>query len=286
MSTPEATSPAAPPRSRPSGPAPGDEIKFTLPPPEPTGVTSIVVHPMARAARQFVKSLWTPSTIVYPLHDGKAERLEDPSFRHKVDIRSGVPIGVGEIWDNYRGVHALNVQTCISCNLCMFSCPDTCIDMVTTEVEGGKPKKCPQIDYGKCSFCGFCSDACPEGCLSMTPRYTITTSNRHNMVYSPEMMYAVYKTKLPMNPIRLARPENEDAILLDQDLCIGCNACARDCPTTCITMIEIPKPQAKPGEKLPRRIWNEPMVNDEDCVRCGTCISVCPKECLYWGAHG
>ena len=53
-----------------------------------------------------------------------------------------------------------------------------------------------------------------------------------------------------MNPIRLERPENEDAILLDAPLCIGCNACARDCPTQCITMLDIPKAVAKPGEKL------------------------------------
>ncbi|MDE1820664.1 MAG: 4Fe-4S binding protein [Euryarchaeota archaeon] len=282
------STPASPPI--PSRHPAAEEIKFTLPPPEPTGVASLVVHPLARAGRQFMKSLWRPSTIVYPFKTpfGKTEeRLENPEFRKEVDIRSGVPLGVGEVWDNYRGVHALNVQTCISCNLCMFSCPDTCIEMVTTETPDGKTKKCPQIDYGKCSFCGFCSDACPEGCLSMTSRYTLTTNDRGHMVYSPKMMYAIYRTKLPMNPIRLARPENEDNILLDEDLCIGCNACARDCPTKCITMIDIPKPSApKPGEKLPKRIWKEPMVNDEDCVRCGTCISVCPKECLYWGSHG
>ncbi len=255
-------------------------VKRTPAAPEPSGVVTLVAHPMATAARQFVRSLVRPSTILYPY-----ERLEDPRFRKEVKVASGAPIGVGDIWDNYRGVHALNIKTCISCNLCMFSCPDTCIEMVNVDTGDGKTKKCPEIDYGKCSFCGFCSDACPEGCLTMTSSYTITTQKRSEMVYSPERMYAVYRTKLPMNPIRLARPENEDRILLDEDLCIGCNACARDCPTKCITMIDIPKPTAKPGEKLPRRIWKEPMVNDEDCVRCGTCISVCPKECLYWGSH-
>lgn len=269
-------------------PHPG-AAKVTPPAPSPTGVASLVVYPMARAGRQFIKSLWQPSTIVYPMKTPfghTVERLENPEFRKEVDVRSGSPIGVGEIWDNYRGVHSLNISTCISCNLCMFSCPDTCIEMVSTDAAGGKAKKCPEIDYGKCSWCGFCSDACPEGCLTMTPRYTITTNDRKKMVYSPEMMYAVYKTKLPMNPIRLALPENEDNILLDEDLCIGCNACSRDCPTKCITMIDVPKVAPKPGEKAAKRIWKEPSVNDEDCVRCGTCISVCPKDCLYWGAHG
>ena len=240
-----------------------------------------VARPMATAARQFVKSLVHPSTIIYPF-----ERLEDPKFRDQVAVESGRPIGVGQVWDNYRGVHALNIATCISCNLCAFSCPDLCIEMVT--VPGGDPKhpkKCPEIDYGKCSYCGFCSDACPEGCLTMTTRYELSVTKRSDMIYSPQRMNEVFKTKLPMNPIRLARPQNEDSILLDVPVCIGCNACARDCPTQCITMLDIPKPEAKPGEKLPKRIWKEPVVNDSDCVRCGTCISVCPKECLFWGAR-
>ena len=103
-----------------------------------------VARPMATAARQFAKSLFRPSTIVYPF-----ERLEDPRFRDRVEVASGKPIGVGHVWDNYRGVHALNVATCISCNLCAFSCPDLCIEMVN--VAGGDPKhpkKCPEIDYG------------------------------------------------------------------------------------------------------------------------------------------
>jgi formate hydrogenlyase subunit 6/NADH:ubiquinone oxidoreductase subunit I len=268
-SSPETTSPALPPG-----------VKKTAPAPPPSGLHGIVAIPMITAAKQFTRSLWRPSTIVYPY-----ERLEDPSFRGRVAVASGRPIGVGEVWDNYRGVHALNITTCISCNLCAFSCPDTCIEMVSVPTEGGKTKRCPQIDYGKCSFCGFCSDACPEGCLTMTTNYTLTTSRRPEMVYSPQRMYSIYHSKLPMNPIRLERPENEDCILLDQDLCIGCNACARDCPTQCITMIDIPKPEPAPGQKLPKRIWKEPSVNDADCVRCGTCISVCPKECLYWGAR-
>ncbi len=247
----------------------------------PTNPVTGVVRPLATAAKQFTKSLFRPSTIVYPY-----ERLEDPTFRGKVAVAAGRPIGVGDVWDNYRGVHALNIATCISCNLCAFSCPDICIEMVT--VAGGDPKhpkKCPQIDYGKCSYCGFCSDACPEGCLTMTTRYELSVTKRAEMVYPPERLHEVFQRKLPMNPIRLERPANEDNILLDAPLCIGCNACARDCPTKCITMLDVAKPTPKPGEKLPRRIWKEPVVNDSDCVRCGTCISVCPKECLFWGTH-
>jgi formate hydrogenlyase subunit 6/NADH:ubiquinone oxidoreductase subunit I len=119
----------------------------------------------------------------------------------------------------------------------------------------------------------------------MTTRYELSVAHRRDMVYSPQKMFDIFQRKLPMNPIRLERPASEDAILLDAPLCIGCNACSRDCPTNCITMLDIPKPAPKPGEKPTKRIWKEPVINDSDCVRCGTCISVCPKECLFWGTH-
>ena len=75
-----------------------------------------VAKPLATAARQLRERLLRPSAIGFPF-----ERLEDPRFRQQVDVAAGKPIGLGEIWDNYRGVHALNIATCISCNLCAFS---------------------------------------------------------------------------------------------------------------------------------------------------------------------
>ena len=48
-----------------------------------------VARPMATAARQFAKSLFRPSTIVYPY-----ERLEDPKFRDQVAVSAGKPIFV------------------------------------------------------------------------------------------------------------------------------------------------------------------------------------------------
>src|SRR5579863_8563220 len=182
----------------------------TTAPPLTESPLLFVAKPLYTAARQFAKSLIRPSTIIYPY-----ERLEDPKFRGEVAVASGKPIGVGAVWDNYRGVHALNIATCISCNLCAFSCPDLCIEMVS--VPGGDPKhakKCPQIDYGKCSYCGFCSDACPEGCLTMTTRYELSVTKRSEMVYTPQHLNEVFKHKLPMNPIRIELLKNEDSILL------------------------------------------------------------------------
>ncbi|HTW40512.1 MAG TPA: 4Fe-4S binding protein, partial [Thermoplasmata archaeon] len=176
-----------------TGNKPAEPLRAERPPQE--NPLLWVARPMLTAARQFGKSLVHPSTIVYPY-----ERLEDPQFRDRVAVASGKPIGVGQVWDNYRGVHALNVATCISCNLCAFSCPDLCIDMVT--VPGGDPKhpkKCPEIDYGKCSYCGFCSDACPEGCLTMTTRYENSVSKGSYMIYTPQKMYVIFQPKLPMN---------------------------------------------------------------------------------------
>jgi NAD-dependent dihydropyrimidine dehydrogenase PreA subunit len=52
------------------------------------------------------------------------------------------------------------------------------------------------------------------------------------------------------------------------ELCIGCTACAKRCPVTCIT-----------GES--KRIhWIDPLA----CIDCGACGLVCPTEAILDGA--
>ncbi len=48
------------------------------------------------------------------------------------------------------------------------------------------------------------------------------------------------------------------------DKCIGCGACANNCPVTCIS-------QKDSGQYE---------VNDLECIDCGTCQSVCPVEAV------
>lgn len=46
--------------------------------------------------------------------------------------------------------------------------------------------------------------------------------------------------------------------------CIGCGACAADCPVTCIS-------QKDNGQY---------QINQEECIDCGTCASICPVSAI------
>ena len=49
--------------------------------------------------------------------------------------------------------------------------------------------------------------------------------------------------------------------VIDLDKCIGCGACADNCPVSCIS------------EKDAKYV-----INADECIDCGTCAGVCPVE--------
>lgn len=52
-------------------------------------------------------------------------------------------------------------------------------------------------------------------------------------------------------------------VQVDDSKCIGCGACASDCPQNCYEMD-----------------GGISVVNDNECVGCQTCIMVCPNEAI------
>ena len=56
------------------------------------------------------------------------------------------------------------------------------------------------------------------------------------------------------------------AVIVDQEKCTGCKACAEGCPVDAI------------------KVENEKAVVDaETCVDCGTCIDECPEKAISEG---
>lgn len=61
-------------------------------------------------------------------------------------------------------------------------------------------------------------------------------------------------------------PATRGKVVHNPELCIGCNACMRDCPAFAITIIKV-------GDKQFKAI-----IKQDDCVYCGQCVDSCPKE--------
>lgn len=115
------------------------------------------VKPLAKVAAQLVKK---PATLEYP---EQKESLED----------------------NYRGIHKLDMKTCISCSACAKICPNDTITMVDTETAAGT-KKMPEINLDRCLFCALCEEVCPPKCLILTKDYKFEGYDRREFVKRPE----------------------------------------------------------------------------------------------------
>ena len=87
--------------------------------------------------------------------------------------------------DNYRGIHKLDMKTCISCSACARICPNQTITMVDTETEKGT-KVMPEINLERCLFCALCEEVCPTKCLILGKEYDFEKYDRREMIKRPE----------------------------------------------------------------------------------------------------
>ncbi|RAV17359.1 NADH-quinone oxidoreductase subunit NuoI [Paenibacillus contaminans] len=62
----------------------------------------------------------------------------------------------------------------------------------------------------------------------------------------------------------------------DPEKCIVCNACARVCPTDCITLTG----KANPDPEKKGKVIDTYDINFEICILCDLCTEVCPTEAI------
>ncbi len=87
--------------------------------------------------------------------------------------------------EDYRGIHRVDYDKCISCSLCAIECPALAITMVPIQV-GDKKKRYPKIDYGKCVFCYRCVEVCPVDAYIVSNKKPQEDTKRVMILYSPE----------------------------------------------------------------------------------------------------
>jgi len=123
-------------------------------------------------------------------------------FRKKVTLqypeqRPAIPPG-------YRGAPYLvrdqeGNTKCVSCQLCEFVCPPKAIK-ITPPGPAGAPADRPnaekmprefEINMLRCIFCGFCQEVCPEEAIFLMKDYSLTGTNRGEMIYDKPRLLAL-----------------------------------------------------------------------------------------------
>ena len=106
--------------------------------------------------------------------------------------------------EGYRGAPYLvrdqeGNTKCVSCQLCEFVCPPKAIKIIPPGPAGqlaDRPnaEKMPQefeINMLRCIFCGFCQEVCPEEEIFLQKDYSLTGTNRAEMIYDKEKLLAL-----------------------------------------------------------------------------------------------
>lgn len=92
--------------------------------------------------------------------------------------------------DNYRGVHKLDMNTCINCQACARICPNQTIVMVEADIQTAfhpeGPKLFPEIDLQRCLFCALCEEVCPTFCLTLSKDKEVVKTDRRDFIKRPE----------------------------------------------------------------------------------------------------
>lgn len=87
----------------------------------------------------------------------------------------------------YRGLHKLEPEKCIVCNLCVMICP---IYAIKIELKEGREKTRNANDYdftidtGRCMWCGLCEEVCPKKALHLTNTYEMAEYTKDKLIKS------------------------------------------------------------------------------------------------------
>lgn len=129
--------------------------------------------------KSYINDIWEAVTTT-----AKGMRI---TARYGVDVKEEVTIQYpeqhGPVFERFRGFLHNDVNTCISCNMCVKICP---VDCISLEAVRGADKKMVLVSYdiniGRCMYCGLCVEVCPVKSLVHTGGYEKAMLGRDEMV--------------------------------------------------------------------------------------------------------
>lgn len=114
---------------------------------------------------------------------------------------------------------AWDKERCTGCATCAKSCPEGCIEIITSRgEENNYIVDKLEVDMGRCIFCGLCVEACPFEALFMGYAYERARYRRQELVMDKEGLLLSGERQ----PSGYARPKIEaglprQTLLLDRD---------------------------------------------------------------------
>ncbi len=157
------------------------------------------------------------------------------------------PVVPREWQERTRGHIDINEPDCILCGMCMRKCP-------TNAITVDRDAHTWVIQRMKCIQCGCCTDNCPKKCLTMAQTYT-----------APSVTKVIDTFEIPQKEKAAGGGAADGKLQNNQDECIYCGICAKNCPQEAI--------EVNRDEKS----WK---LDEDKCVKCGLCTEKCPKKCL------
>ena len=75
-------------------------------------------------------------------------------------------------------------------------------------------------------------------------------------------------------PVAAISGESKQQHWIDPEVCVRCGLCGRLCPKGAVL-----DAQGNPTQRIAKKLWKHP-VFDESCAGCSLCVINCPKHCL------
>ena len=85
---------------------------------------------------------------------------------------------------------------------------------------------------------------------------------------------------LPLAPRFMGFPGLIYDHVVDEPYCVGCQVCARNCPTNCMFVTMVDNPKFKSGESKRRKMIDEFEINISRCIACNICVEVCAFDAI------